>query len=346
MIRSIPSRITRVSREIMSSADRPSTILCDSAAARWTICARWSTAHRPTRLSVLWLDQRRADKGVNEPVGFIEHPSRELSCAQTGLERTSAALILRARLLPSLFHFSGSLEAKKLEDMRRSPCFMCLNLLAQTAIAAPDIRTAIATEQLVTATWTLAAVGFVTLLAAAAAALAAFKLFALEATPGLVVTQTWMAFEDQRQYRTELYVVARDPDPAGGLRSPLPPPTIREPLPDDNLNISPGLIEVRNFGRTAIVAAELTMRIRTSEIDTAVDLTDGQNVVRNVVGSGSAKITGIAANSAVILHMVGLPNGCELLVEDVTAQRPGRGRAPRKRYRVPFVAAPITTGMR
>jgi hypothetical protein len=223
---------------------------------------------------------------------------------------------------------------------------MCLNLLAQTAIAAPDVRTAIATEQLVTATWTLAAVGFVTLLAAAAAALAAFKLFALEATPGLVVTQTWMAFEDQSQYRTELYVVARDPDPAGGLRSPLAPPTIREPLPDDNLNISPGLIEVRNFGRTAIVAAKLTMRIRTSEIDTAVDLTDGQNLVRNVVGSGSARITGIAANSAVILHMVGLPNGCELLVEDVTAQRPGRGRAPRKRYRVPFVAAPIMTGMR
>jgi hypothetical protein len=44
-----------------------------------------ATAHGPTRLSVVLLGQRRADKGVNETVGFIEHPSRELSCAQTGL---------------------------------------------------------------------------------------------------------------------------------------------------------------------------------------------------------------------------------------------------------------------
>lgn len=198
------------------------------------------------------------------------------------------------------------------------------------------------TVDLLRATWALVGVGLFTLVAAVVAAVASVRAYRLEATPGLAIAANWFAKDDPNMRRVEPYVVARDLDPAARSSDPAPAFTIRENRREDDLNGRPhGHIEIRNYGRSAIVEAELHVRTRTSEIDKTRDMDD---LVRDVYGAGRIRISAIAANSAVALELFGPPAGCELVVDDATAILPGYGRRRRKKRRIPFVASTIHIG--
>lgn len=194
------------------------------------------------------------------------------------------------------------------------------------------------TADLARATWALVGVGLLTLIAAVVAAVASVRAYRLEATPGLAIAANWFAKDDPNMRRVEPYVVACD---LARPRDLAPAFTIRENRRDDVLYGPPGHIEIRNYGRSAIVEAELHVTIRTSEIDTTRDMDD---LVRDVFGAGRIRISAIAANSAVALEVFGPPAGCELVVDDATAILPGYGRRRRKKRRIPFVASTIHIG--
>jgi hypothetical protein len=233
---------------------------------------------------------------------------------------------------------SAIIDAICLVVLQEAPMFVAM-ILADTV--PPDVRVAVATEALFWATLALAIVGALTLFAAVVAAVYAVMAYRLEASPGVVIALHPMAAKAALP-QTTAYRVVREPLPIR-WNDPPPAPTIRPLRQSDELPVMAldvGYVEVRNVGRSAIVEARIAVRIRTKDLGKMN--AEGSDIeMHEVVGDGVIRVASIAADSAVLLPIVGLPNGCEITVQHVTSHRPAFVPGEQKQTRLPFVASDI-----
>jgi hypothetical protein len=225
---------------------------------------------------------------------------------------------------------------------------LILVVAVATATAAPDLRTAMATEQLVVVTEVLAAAAFATLAAAIFAAVVAMRAYLLEAQPGVLIALHPMG-SDANLPHTTAYRVLREPVPVGPADL-LPTPTLRPVRTADELEIqSSGIrtafIEVRNVGRATVVEAEIRFAIQVKDFVRGSLIEEGAATTQDVRGEGIARISAIAADSAVILPIVIPVGGCALTVLGVTAKRLSQKPGNWTTYTIPFVSREIYAGV-
>jgi hypothetical protein len=160
---------------------------------------------------------------------------------------------------------------------------MTLLLAAVNVVATPppDLRAAIATEQLVVATRWLVGVGVATLVAAVVAAIAALRTYQLEAVPGVVIAEhpegAAAALRHAGAYR-----VVREPPVGAGLHGGVPPPKLQPVREKGTTPLPHAYAEVRNIGRVAIADVQIDFSITTRDLDLTISID-----TYCVVGSGS-----------------------------------------------------------
>jgi hypothetical protein len=226
-----------------------------------------------------------------------------------------------------------------------------LLMLATTAplpVVSPDVRTAIATEQLVTATWALGAVALATLAAAAVAAVASVRAYRLEAMPALVFSGVMPGSEKLRELQP--FIIARILRPETRLTDDTPNPVIRlfqkGDVVDGRLDAgTSGSFEVRNIGRSAVVEADIVVRVIVKIFDRA-GATDpgGASMYRDVAITGHVRIASIGPNESVLLPFGTTVGPCTVKVLGVTALTPAVTEAGQKRAKRRFTSSEIVVG--
>jgi hypothetical protein len=219
--------------------------------------------------------------------------------------------------------------------------------LAQSSMAAlplptvpPDVRTAIATEQLVIATWALFGAGVAAFLATVVAAVYAVRAFRLEESPGLVFAEVLIDVPTMRQVPAA--VITR----AAKARVLDPMPSLElGPLSLANVerlalgNVVSKTFEVRNVGRSAVVEASVRLRAIVTELEITADISDGTVNTRETVVEGNVRIPSIAANESVLLPVACSAGPCKVQAIAVTALTPTIQERSTNRRRLPFVSS-------
>jgi hypothetical protein len=209
------------------------------------------------------------------------------------------------------------------------------------SLLAEDLRTAAATENIAIATWALVLVGAATLIAAVVAAAFALKTYRLEESHGLVVAPT-LDRVGAPQLKQHL-VVRENPDSSENQEAPLSlRATMRGDVNNDLMERPSVFVEVRNIGRSSVVEADVSFRIGIPELVPGLPVVPGSGIVsRGPFGQGVIRIPAIAAQTSVLIPILGLTSGSFLEVVDVSATRLARRVAQSRRERLPFAAAPV-----
>jgi hypothetical protein len=218
-----------------------------------------------------------------------------------------------------------------------------MSLLLAAAVAAatpaPDLRTAIATEQLTIATWALFAVGVATFFAAIVAALYAIRAYRLEERPGLVFAEALIDVPSMRQVPAAVIIPrAQIEDGVHTVRFEL-----HGMRPSDfewvERQAPTKTFEVRNIGRSAVVEASVHMRAVVSEIQPVGGIAGGEvRTVQSIV-EGFVRIASIAANETVLLPVLSGAGPSKVKVVGVTALTPMISEDRVKRRRLPFTSS-------
>jgi hypothetical protein len=201
-----------------------------------------------------------------------------------------------------------------------------------------DLRTAIATEHLVTATVALVVLGGATLLAALIAAIVAVRGYLLEATPTLVISGSEAGLPETGPLERG-YLATRDrgtvpvmPVMGATARQPV----VLLPMLDDPRKAERRrqiAIQVRNVGRRPVVAADLHLRFFVPEI---VGF-DGDIVTEQRAWDAHVGVDAIGANEAVVLPIINDIGAFRLIVVGVSGMMANRSGHRRMR-RLPFSA--------
>jgi hypothetical protein len=114
-----------------------------------------------------------------------------------------------------------------------------------------DVRSALAAEQLVVATWALVVVGLLTLIAASLAAYIAFRTYSIESVPSVIIEGVNRVPSDGHEGWPHMLRIAREGQQSIGLtrlfQGPEKPPSL--------------YVSVRNTGRATIVGIAISVRV-------------------------------------------------------------------------------------
>lgn len=204
-----------------------------------------------------------------------------------------------------------------------------------------DLRTAIATEHLVTATIALVVVGGATLIAALVAAIVAVRGYLLEATPTLVIAGSEVGLPENGPLERG-YLATRDrgttpvmPVIGASARQPV----VLMPMLDDPRKAERRrqiAMRIRNVGRRPVVAADLHLRFFVPEI---VGF-DGNVLTEERVWEAHVGVEAIGANEAVVLPIINDVGAFRLIVVGASGMMANRSGHRRMR-RLPFSAGEL-----
>jgi hypothetical protein len=174
-----------------------------------------------------------------------------------------------------------------------------------TAVSDADLRTALATERLVTVTWWLVGVGIATLFAALAAAVIAIRTYVLEG-PAVAITGRKAGFPEAGPLESG-YLVTRSrgiapQSPGIGAKAEIP--VVLQPFWDDPHAVPLSrqvALEFRNLGRTPVIEANVHLRFRVPDI---VGFEGAEIQTEERTWDGYVRIKSIAPNELVVLPLV------------------------------------------